>query len=145
MPDILLIHGPNLNLLGEREPGKYGYMGSEELLQSLRTAFGQYELAYFQSNIEGELVDAIQNARNVFRGIVINAGAFSHTSIAMADAIRSIGIPCLAVHITNIYNREPFRQIDIVGEACDGAIVGLGMQGYHLAIECLVDLVNAKN
>ncbi len=136
---ILLIHGPNLNLLGEREPGKYGHTSSESLVKKLKDQFREHELDYFQSNIEGELVNAIQGAAKTHHGILMNAGAFSHTSVAIADAIRAIKIPCFCVHITNIYQRESYRQTDLISEACKGAIVGLGIEGYGLALECMLE------
>lgn len=137
--NILLLHGPNLNLLGEREPEKYGHLSSEGILENLRKDFPDQDIQYFQSNIEGELVDAIQQAKERYHGMIINAGAFSHTSVAMADAIRGIGLPCIAVHITNIYQREEYRHTDLAGEACIGCIAGLGADGYKLAMECLLD------
>lgn len=137
--NILLLHGPNLNLLGEREPEKYGDLSSEGILHGLRKDFPRENIQYFQSNIEGELVNIIQQAREQYDGIVINAGAFSHTSVAVADAIRGIALPCIAVHITNIYQREGYRHTDLVGEACTGCIAGLGTDGYRLALECLLD------
>jgi 3-dehydroquinate dehydratase II len=138
----LLVHGPNLNLLGERETSRYGHVSSEALVMDLGTKFNGHEVDYYQSNIEGELVDKIHEARKTYDGLLINAGAFSHSSIAMADAIRSIDIPCYCVHISNIYQRESFRHTDIVGEACKGAIVGLGTEGYVLAMECLLDALD---
>jgi len=139
MVRVLLLHGPNLNMLGAREPEKYGYKDSEAIVSELRSAFPQVELSYFQSNDESALCTAIQQAGKEQAGILINAGAYSHSSIAMADAIRAIQIPVIAVHISNIYQREEFRQRDVVGEACRGAIVGLGTDGYRLAMECLLD------
>ena len=139
--NILLIHGPNLNLLGTREPNQYGNASSETIVTDLRTQFTEYTITYFQSNDEGELVNAIQNAKQNVQGILINAGGLSHTSISIADAIRSVGLPCISIHITNIYQRESYRHHDIVGEACKGAIVGLGTDGYKLAMECLLDVL----
>lgn len=139
---ILLLHGPNLNLLGTREPEKYGHATAESILSNLQKEFPTITFNYFQSNHEGELIDAVQKAKNQYDGILINAGGFSHTSIGLADAIRSIQIPTISIHITNIYNREDYRQIDIVGQACLGAIVGLGTNGYQLATECLIDEIN---
>ena len=107
----------------------------------MRSEFPEAEISYFQSNDEGELCSAIQEARNEQAGILINAGAYSHSSIAMADAIRAIRIPVISVHISHIYQREDFRHRDIVGEACQGAIVGLGTDGYSLAMECLLDMI----
>ena len=139
---ILLIHGPNLNLLGEREPEKYGHLSSEGIVDGLKKNFPQEDIQYFQSNTEGEIVNAIQQARGQFDGLLINAGAFSHTSIAIADAIRGIQLPCIGVHITDIYQREAYRHTDLVGEACSGCIAGLGTEGYALAFECLLDKLN---
>ena len=136
---ILLIHGPNLNLLGTREPAKYGTANSENIVADLQSKFPDCNIAYFQSNAEGELVNAIQKAKGNYQGLLINAGGLSHSSISMADAIRSIDMPCISIHITNIYQRETYRHQDIIGEACKGAIVGLGTDGYQLAMECLLD------
>jgi 3-dehydroquinate dehydratase-2 len=141
--NILLIHGPNLNLLGEREPSTYGYSTSEDILKDLQQKFSRHTLTYFQSNDEGGLVDAVHAARKTCDGLLVNAGAFSHTSVALADAIRSVAIPCIGVHISNIYQREAFRHADLVGAACKGSIVGLGIKGYELAMECLLDLLEA--
>lgn len=139
MSKILLIHGPNLNLLGTREPEKYGKTTSEDIYQHLKFTYSTNLIDYFQSNAEADIVNAIHHARGQYDGILINAGAFSHASIAIADAIKSVNLPCIAVHITNIYNREEFRQQDIVGDACIGAVVGLGVEGYGLAFETLLD------
>jgi 3-dehydroquinate dehydratase-2 len=142
---ILIIHGPNLNLLGEREPEKYGHAGSEDIVKDLKKRFPEYSIDYFQSNMEGELVSAIQEAGKTHNGILINPAAFSHSSVAMADAVRAVRIPCICIHITNIYQRESYRRTDLVGEACAGAIVGLGIEGYGLAMECLADHIRAKS
>ncbi len=136
---VLLLHGPNLNLLGEREKSTYGTLSSEALVEKLRNEFPGVTIDYFQSNHESELVDRIQGARHTHQGILINAGAFSHTSVAIADAVRSVPLPSICVHITNIYKREAYRHTDLVGEACRGAIVGLGTEGYTLAMECLLE------
>ncbi|MDP2175378.1 MAG: type II 3-dehydroquinate dehydratase [Bacteroidota bacterium] len=141
-PQILLIHGVNLNLLGQRQTELYGDFNSEQLLSSLQNNFHNIEISYFQSNHESEVVEKIQSSTKTYHGIIINAGAFSHTSIAIADALKSIQLPAIAVHITNIYQREPFRHVDIVGESCNtGAIVGLGIAGYQLALETLLDKI----
>jgi len=140
MKSILVIHGPNLNLLGTREPEKYGNLSSETLMEKLRVQFSNIRIDYFQSNSESEIIEKIQNSKNEFDGFLINAAAFSHTSIAIADAIRSTAIKCLSIHITNIYQREGFRKVDIVGEACLGSIVGLGTDGYPIAVEHLLTL-----
>jgi len=136
---ILLIHGPNLNLLGSREPDKYGSETVETILANLRSNFSKLSIDYFQSNSEGEIIDCIHNAKNSYNGILINAGGLSHTSISIADALRSIGIPTINIHITNIQQRESYRHTDIIGEACAGSIVGLGTDGYLIAMECLLD------
>jgi len=140
---VLLVHGPNLNLLGERQESIYGSSSSEDIVNRLKLEFSQIELQYFQSNNENDLINTIHSARNEYQGILINPGAFSHTSVALADAIRSIKIPSICIHISNIYQREDFRQTDFVGAACKGSIVGLGVGGYPLALECLIDLIKS--
>lgn len=138
---VLLIHGPNLNLLGERQESVYGSSSSQDIVNRLNSEFPQIDLQYFQSNNEHELIDKVHASRNEYEGLLINPGAFSHTSVALADAIRSIKIPSICIHISNIYQREDFRHTDLVGAACKGSIVGLGVDGYPLAIECLKDLI----
>ncbi len=138
---VLLVHGPNLNLLGERQESIYGKSSSEDIVSLLKLQFPQLELQYFQSNNENELIDAVHSARTEYQGVLINPGAFSHTSLALADAIRSINIPSICIHISNIYQREEFRHTDLVGTACKGSIVGLGIEGYPMALECLIDLI----
>lgn len=136
---ILVLHGPNLNLLGKREPDKYGNLSSSDILLNLKAQFPNDIIDYYQSNSESELVNTIQQCEDKYDGIVFNPGAFSHTSISIADAIKSIITPIICVHISNIYAREEFRHIDYVGAVCKGSIVGLGTDGYTLAIECLFD------
>ena len=138
---VLLLHGPNLNLLGERQESVYGSCSSQDIINRLNSEFPQIDLQYFQSNNEHELIDKVHAALNEFQGLLINPGAFSHTSIALADAIRSINIPSICIHISNIYQREDFRHSDFVGAACKGSIVGLGVDGYPMALECLIDLI----
>ena len=138
---ILVIHGPNLNLLGNREPEKYGNSSSDDIVDFLRIQFSETNILYFQSNIEGEIINAIQQAANNTDGILINAGGFSHTSVAIADAITSVAMPVISVHITNIFQREEFRHSDIIGNACQGTIAGLGIEGYALAMDCLLDKI----
>jgi len=140
---VLLIHGPNLNLLGERQESIYGSNSSADILNGLRLEFPYVDLHYFQSNNEHELIEAVQAARNEYQGLVINPGAFSHTSLALADAISAIKIPSICIHISNIYQREDFRHTDLVGAACKGSIVGLGIEGYPMALECLINLIKA--
>jgi 3-dehydroquinate dehydratase-2 len=134
---IHIINGPNLNLLGTRQPEIYGNETLETIQSNVQTAFPQLAFSFFQSNIEGEIIDAIQTSKA--NGMIINAGGFSHTSVAIADAITSISIPIISVHISNIYQREVFRHIDLIGEKCQGSIIGLGIKGYELAVDCLID------
>ena len=139
---VCLIHGPNLNLLGQREASHYGHLSSEDILHQLQSNF-DVDLSYFQSNSESELIDCIHAAPKDYKGIIINAGAYSHTSIGMVDAIAAITIPVINVHISNIEQREAFRQTDLLQNVCQGSIVGLGTDGYTLAMDCLLDLINA--
>lgn len=136
--DILVINGPNLNLLGKREPLIYGNTSFEEYFESLKADFVGHSLSYFQSNHEGEIIDKIHEVGFTAGGIVINGGAFSHYSIAIADAIRAIERPVVEVHISNTYAREEFRHNDVLTAACEGMIVGLGMEGYRAAIDWFV-------
>jgi 3-dehydroquinate dehydratase II len=138
MKKIAIINGPNLNLLGTREPGIYGNQGFDSYMNELRGIFPQIELAYFQSNIEGELVNAIQKYGNGYDGIVINPAAYTHTSVAIGDAIVAIQAPVVEVHISNINAREEFRKISHVSAKAVGVISGLGLYGYKLAIEYLI-------
>lgn len=142
MLKVLLIHGPNLDQLGVREPAVYGNITSEGILAELKSKFTSIQIDYFQSASESELISRIHSSNSEYAGVIINAGAYSHGSIAIADAIRSIQIPVFSVHISNIYNREVYRHHDIVGDACKGCIVGLGQAGYPLALECLLDELN---
>lgn len=142
MHKVLLIHGPNLDQLGVREPAVYGNITSEGILSELKTKFSNVQIDYFQSASESELIAQIHRSNSECSGVIINAGAYSHSSIAIADAIRSIQIPVFSVHISNIYSRENYRHQDIVGDACKGCIVGLGQDGYTLAFECLLDELN---
>lgn len=132
---ILVLNGPNLNLLGVREPEVYGRQTFEEYFTKLQGFFSQAELHYFQSNHEGALIDKLHEVGFQFDGIVLNAGAFTHTSIAIADAISGITTPVIEVHISNIHAREAFRHHSFMSAKCAGSIVGLGLDGYRLAIE----------
>ncbi len=136
---IFVIQGANLNLLGTREPEIYGNTTLDELHQHLKNKFTAIDFSFFQSNDESEIIDCLHQANEKAQAVIINAGGFSHTSIAIADAVASIKIPSIVVHISNIYNREKYREHDVVGEKCVGAIVGLGIAGYQLAVECLCD------
>ena len=142
MPNITIINGPNLNLLGKREPGVYGHESFEDYLVQLKKDFPQVNFTYFQSNIEGELVNAIQQYGFEQDGIIINPAAYTHTSVAIGDAIASITVPVIEVHISNVHAREDFRKISHVSAKAVGSIVGLGLKGYQLATEWFVS--NAK-
>ena len=134
---ILIINGPNLNLLGRREPGIYGSMSFEDYLPQLREHYPLVELSYYQSNVEGELINKLQEEGFTCDGIVLNAGAYTHTSIALHDCIRSITSPVIEVHISNVHQREPFRHHSMISSACRGVICGFGLDSYRLAIEAL--------
>ena len=134
---ILIINGPNLNLLGRREPGIYGSMSFEDYLPQLREHYPMVELSYYQSNVEGELINKLQEEGFTCDGIVLNAGAYTHTSIALHDCIRSITSPVIEVHISNVHQREPFRHHSMISSACRGVICGFGLDSYRLAIEAL--------
>ncbi|MDR0995894.1 MAG: type II 3-dehydroquinate dehydratase [Tannerella sp.] len=136
---IMIVNGPNLNLLGKREPSVYGDEGFEPFLERLRRRYTQCELAYFQSNSEGELVSKIQEAGFACEGIVLNAGAYTHTSIALHDAIRAVPAPVVEVHISNIHAREVFRHKSLLSAACRGVIIGFGLDSYRLAVESFLD------
>ena len=131
---ILLINGPNLNLLGTREPDIYGSQTFEVFFKDLQTSLPQVELEYFQSNHEGALLDKLHEAGFSVDGIVLNAGAFTHTSVALADAVAAISTPVIEVHISNVHRREPFRHHSFLSAQCVGSIVGLGLEGYRLAV-----------
>lgn len=137
MKKIAIINGPNLNLLGQREPGIYGAQSFEDFLQELKAAFPIAELEYFQSNVEGELVNALQQYGN-YDGIVLNPAAYTHTSVAIGDAIAAISTPVVEVHISNVHAREDFRKISHVSAKAAGTICGLGFMGYKLAIDYLL-------
>lgn len=141
---ILVINGPNLNMLGIREPGIYGKNSFSDLLQLLENTAQQLhvEVEQFQSNHEGAIVDKIQQAYGVFDGIVINPAAYTHTSIAILDALKAVGIPAVEVHISDVDSREDFRQISYAGLACCKTIKGHGLEGYREAMEYLDKLLN---
>lgn len=133
---ILIVNGPNLNLLGTREPEIYGSVSMEDYLLELNTEFPNHELLYYQSNIEGELINRLQN--DDFDALVINPGAFTHYSYAIADCLKNIQIPKIEIHISNIYKREEFRKKSVTAESCDAVISGFGMKGYKLALQSLL-------
>jgi len=131
---LLILNGPNLNLLGTREPGIYGNSSMESYLDTLRKDFTQVEIDYFQSNIEGEMIDKMQEVGFTYDGIVLNAGAYTHTSVALHDCIRAIKAPVIEVHISNVHTREEFRHKSMISAACKGVICGFGMDSYRLAV-----------
>jgi 3-dehydroquinate dehydratase-2 len=139
MKKILILNGPNLNLLGKREPGIYGSQSFESYFETLKKTFAEAELYYFQSNHEGALLDKIHEVGFSFDGLVINAGAYTHTSVALADALSAVPMPAVEVHISNIHKREPFRHHSYLTSRCEGMICGLGLTGYELAIRYLLD------
>ena len=134
---ILIVNGPDLNLLGRREPGIYGQTSFDDFLPQLRQRYPDIEIDYFQSNIEGVLIDKMQEVGFDFDGIVLNAGAYTHTSVALHDCIRSIKAPVIEVHISNVHQREEFRHKSMISSACRGVICGFGLDSYRLAIEAL--------
>ena len=134
---ILIVNGPNLNLLGRREPEIYGDNSFESYLTELRRRYPDIEISYYQSNVEGELINRIQADGFSADGIVLNAGAYTHTSVALHDCIRSITSPVVEVHISNVHKREEFRRLSMISPACIGVISGFGMDSYRLAIEAI--------
>lgn len=135
---LLIINGPNLNLLGKREPGVYGVASAESIFEALQREYPDVELEYFQSNIEGELIDAIQKADGLFDGVVLNAGGYTHTSVALRDAIAAVGVDVIEVHISNVLSREEFRYTSLIGGVCRGSIAGFGPDSYRLAVDYFV-------
>ncbi len=136
--NILIINGPNLNLLGQRERSIYGEMPFDEYLSQLRRQYAAHQIDYFQSNSEGAIIDRLQADGFTVDGIILNAGAYTHTSIAIADAIRAIEAPVIEVHISNIHAREEYRHHSMIAAACRGQIAGFGLDSYRLAIEALI-------
>ena len=137
MMTILILNGPNLNLLGRREPGIYGSSSFDDYLPRLRERYPGVEIAYFQSNVEGEMINKMQEVGFSYDGIVLNAGAYTHTSVALQDCIRSLKSPVIEVHISNVHKREEFRHKSLISCACLGVICGFGLDSYRLAIEAL--------
>ncbi len=135
---IQIINGPNINLLGKREPSIYGSVSFEDYLAKLRAHYPMIEIAYFQSNIEGELINQIHQVGFEADGIILNAGAYTHTSIALQDAIRAVTAPVVEVHISNVHTRESFRHVSMISCACRGVIVGFGLDSYRLALESFI-------
>ena len=139
---IIIINGPNLNLLGKREPEVYGDQDFETFFEKLKSSFSDIQIDYYQSNVEGELVDKLQEVGFSYDGIILNAASYTHTSIAISDAIAAINTPVLEVHISNIYAREEFRHKSIITSNCVGMISGLGLEGYLLALTYFINKNN---
>jgi len=136
MKKIIIINGPNLNLLGKREPDIYGDITFDEFFEDLKDIYsGEVQLSYFQSNIEGELIDKIQEVGFSYHGILLNAGGYTHTSVAIRDAIAAVKTPVIEVHISNIFAREEFRQHSMISAVCKGIVSGFGLESYVLALD----------
>jgi len=146
MKKILVIHGPNLNLLGKREPGIYGKTTLKQINQALEKAAKKYKIKLIakQSNHEGEIVDLIGKNKNKASGILINPAAYTHTSIAIRDAILAAGIPTIEVHLSNIHSREEFRHKSLISPVVKGTIMGFGPKSYILGLQALIDVINVK-
>ena len=138
MKHIEIINGPNLNLTGIREPEVYGTTTMEECIDGLRKMFPQVEISYFQSNVEGELIDRIQQTGFRYDGLIVNLGGYSHTSVALRDALLAVPAPKVEVHLSNIFAREEYRHHSLITSACRGMVCGLGLQGYELALRALL-------
>ncbi len=144
---ILIINGPNLNLLGDREQTKYGKTSLEQVKKNCEIHSKEIglEIKFEQSNIEGEIVTKIQKAKDIFDGIIINAAGYTHTSVAILDALLAIKLPTIEVHITNIYNREDFRKKSLISKAAQGIICGFGINGYIMALDSINEILSKKN
>lgn len=138
MKKIQIINGPNLNLLGKREPGIYGNRGFESYLEELRKRYSEVQIDYLQSNHEGDLLDCIHRVGFDYDGIVLNAGAYTHTSVALLDALKAVPAPAIEVHISNVHQREEFRHRSMISAGCKGVICGFGLDSYRLAVEALL-------
>ena len=138
MKHIEIINGPNLNLTGRREPEVYGSTTMEECIDGLRKMFPQVEISYFQSNVEGELIDRIQQVGFRYDGLIVNLGGYSHTSVALRDALLAVPAPKVEVHLSNIFAREEYRHHSLITSACRGMVCGLGLKGYELAIKAMI-------
>ena len=135
---ILFLNGPNLNLLGSREQEIYGTQNFESYLKKLRRHYHEITLEYYQTNVEGEIINALHNAGLLYDGVILNAGGYAHTSVAIADAVKAISTPVVEVHISNTFAREPFRHTSFLAANVKGSIIGFGMESYRLAIESFV-------
>lgn len=139
---IQIINGPNINLLGKREPSIYGAVSFDDYLLQLKERYPKVEMSYFQSNVEGAMIDKLHEVGFSCDGIILNAGAYTHTSIALQDAIRAITAPVIEVHISNVHSREEFRHKSMISCACKGVICGFGLDSYRLGVEALLDEKN---
>lgn len=135
---IQIINGPNINLLGKREPSIYGSQSFEDYLEALKARYPNVTFEYYQSNVEGEMINKIHEVGFDFDGVILNAGAYTHTSIALQDAIRSVKTPVIEVHISNVHKREEFRHKSMISCACVGVICGFGLDSYRLAVEAML-------
>lgn len=131
---ILILNGPNLNLTGERETTLYGSLSFEDYLDELKKRFPEFDIGYYQSNVEGEIINRMQDANFEYNAIILNAGAYTHTSVAIGDTIKGIEIPVVEVHISNIFSRETFRHTSYIAPYCVGSISGFGLDSYRLAL-----------
>lgn len=135
---ILIINGPNLNLLGKREPGIYGNKSFLDFFEEIKEKYASVDMEYYQSNVEGELINKIHEVGFEYDGILLNAGGYTHTSVAISDAIAAVNTPVLEVHISNIYKREEFRHKSLISKECVGMIAGLGLDGYELGLQYFI-------
>lgn len=140
MKRILIVNGPNLNLLGSREPEVYGRQTMDDCLAALRRQYPALTVDYYQSNVEGELINRLQTAAGEVDGILINAGGYSHTSVALHDCLKAISVPAVEIHISNLAQREAFRHVSLIAAACRGTIAGFGMDSYRLGVEALLKM-----
>lgn len=141
---IAIINGPNLNLTGQREPGIYGKQSFEQYIPCLRDMFPDVDLSYGQSNVEGELIDMIQACGLEGRAVLLNAGGYTHTSVALHDAIAAVSVPVIEIHMSNVAAREEYRRTSLIGSACKGTIAGFGMDSYRLGILAMKELLAEK-
>ena len=147
MKKIIILNGPNLNLLGEREKNQYGNITLKQIEEKCRSYAkeNKLELSFYQSNIEGELVEKIQDVRNHYHGLIINAGGYTHTSVAIHDALKLIKFPIIELHISNIYNREEFRHKSLISKVARGVICGFGLDGYIMSLEAINKFLKNEN
>lgn len=142
---LAIVNGPNLNLLGTRETAIYGLQSFDTFLRSLRSRFPQIEISFFQSNVEGELINHLHTCRTSVQGVILNAAGYSHTSIALGDAVAAIGIPVIEVHISNVLAREAYRKTSFIAAKCKGSISGLGLEGYALATQYFIHTLQLES